>query len=257
MIDIIMSLPTILSAPLMTLLIASFGMGTYFLAYKLSAEYRTKETREATLTIFNVVGVLLSLFLSLTFADVMIELNSIENAIEKEATALSDIHNDLRRFDSDETKDMQELIVDYTQAIIDDDWPALADDGLGDQAGALLRKLEDSALKLHIDNEMQETLRSRIIADVDLLPDYRLSRLGAAFAKPPFYLVVVLFAYLFTMLRLALYPQSRAVVTIAALYVLLIGMIVFLIHAFSDPFHGATGVDPAPLEYLLEKLQER
>lgn len=92
---------------------------------------------------------------------------------------------------------------------------------------------------------------------VDLLPDYRLSRLGAALAKPPFYRVVVIFACLFTMLRLALYPQSRAVVTIAVLYALLIGMIVFLIHAFSDPFHGATGVDPAPIEYLLEKLQER
>ena len=66
------------------------------------------------------------LLLSLTFTEVVGELSVTENVIAREAVTIQDAHHNLRRFGQEETRDIQVLLCDYTQAVIDDDWPALA-----------------------------------------------------------------------------------------------------------------------------------
>ena len=76
----------------------------------------------------NWIGILVSLFLSLTFADVVLELNQIEASVEREAVLIEDMYGDLSRFDSDRARRSKTLLVDYTQAVISHDWTALAND---------------------------------------------------------------------------------------------------------------------------------
>jgi hypothetical protein len=256
MIDTVLSLPTSVAAPIVIFLTTTIGVSIYLASYRLFAKHQTAETAEATNSLFRVVGILLSLFLSLTFADVILEMNAIETAIEKEAVSLLDIHNDLRRFGDEETRDIQRVLVAYTRAILEDDWPALANDSLGERAGALLLQIEDAVIEIESTNFKQETLRDRIIADVDTVPDYRLSRLENALAKPPAFLIVVLFAFLVTMVCFSTHPPALVNVTLISLYATLVGMVIFLILAFSDPFQGSTSADPAPFEYVLERMEK-
>ena len=261
MINVLLSLPTILGLLVFVGLIAIIGLAAYLLSYKLISRYPPEEIheiRDATSGLFRVVGILVSLFLSLTFAEVVVELNAIEIAIEGEAVAIADIHQDLRRFGVEETRDIRALVIDYTQAVIDDDWPALADGRLGNRADALLVQLGDAVLRLEPNNRLQERLIPRIIADKDKIDDLRLSRLQQvqAISRPPFFLIVVFFGFLVTMVCFGVY-RPRGFIILVSLYTFLIGLTIYLILDYGDPLHGlqVPGVDTVAFEYVLEKMQ--
>jgi hypothetical protein len=40
-----------------------------------------------------------------------------------------------------------------------------------------------------------------------------------------------------------------------SLYTLLIGLVIYLILAYSDPLQGSTGVDPVSLEFILRQIR--
>lgn len=111
---------------------------------------------------------------------------------------------------------------------------------------------------LHLDaqNPIQEILRSRIIVDVDMITDFRLSRLQQALAKPPFFMIVVIFGFLVTMACFGLYKPQVVTVVLVTMYMFLLGLVIYLILAFSDPFQGMPGVDPSPFESVLEKMEK-
>lgn len=259
MIEAVLSLPAPVGALIAMGLTTAAGLATYLVSYVLVKRFRTEETneevREASINLFQVVGVLVSLLLSLTMADVLLELDAIERAIEAEAVAISDTYYDLQRFGAQETAGIQTLLIDYAEAVIDDDWPALEEDRLGERAGALLRRLSDAALTLEPANDRERTLRDRIIGQVDLISDYRLSRLQQALAKPPFFLIISLFAFLVTMAYFGLYRPAGVLIALVSLYTLLVGLVLYVTLAFSDPFEGVPGVNAAPLEAVLERMQ--
>jgi hypothetical protein len=255
LIEQLLYLPVFVGALLMMVITTLAGLVVYVLTYRLLAQSPQKETRRAANYLFRGMGILVSLFLSLTFADVMLELNQIEASIEREAIMIEDIHRDLARYDSDRARRAQVLLEDYLEAVIHKDWPALANDKLSEEARILFSRLEYEVLHLEDDTELQGILRSRIIADVDLVSDLRLSRLEQALAKPPLFLVVVIFGFLATMVCFGPHQPNKLTVTLVSLYTLLIGLVIYLILAYSDPFQGATGIDPTSLQYVLDQIR--
>ena len=231
------------------------GLTVYFVSYKLIKGYPTQEMKDVANNLFRVVGVLVSLFLSLTFADVMVDLNTIESAIERQAIGLLNVYYDLQRFGVEETRSLQVLLRDYAQTVIEEDWPALADDRLSKRGGVLGRQLEDAVLNLEATNSTQKTLQSRMLADVDKIFDYRLSLLQQTEEKPPFFMIVVVFGFLLTMVCFGFYPPSRTFIALMSLYTVLVGLSIFLILTLSDPFQGFPGMSPAPFEEVLEYMQ--
>jgi len=256
LIELLLHMPVLVGAALMMGITTLTGVFVYVLSYRLLARSQPKETRRAANYLFRVVGILVSLFLSLTFADVVLEMNQIESAIEREAIMTEDIYRDLSMYDSNRARRVQVLLVDYVRAIIDHDWPSLANDRLSEEARLLFTQLEYEVLHLEDDTEIQGILRSRIISDVDMLSDLRLSRLEQAFASPPLFLVVVIFGFLVTMVCFGSHEPNRLTVTLLSFYTLLIGLVIYLILAYSDPFQGATGIEPESLEFVLKQISQ-
>ena len=110
---------------------------------------------------------------------------------------------------------------------------------------------------LHLEDrtELQGILRSRIIADVDIVSDLRLSRLEQALAKPPLFLIVVMFGFLTSMVCFGPHQPSRVTLVLLSFYTLLVGLVVYVILAYSDPFQGAIGVEPTSLEFILRQIR--
>jgi hypothetical protein len=256
LIEQLLLLPTAAGAILLMVLTTAVGVPIYVISYRLLAKSQPKEVRRATNGLFRVIGILVSLFLSLTFADVVLELNQIEAAIEREAVMIVDIHRDLGRYDSDRARKAQALLVEYTQAVIKHDWPALANDRLSEEARTLLWQLEDEALHLETTTSVQQILRSRINSDVDQISDLRLTRLEQALAKPPLFLIVVIFGFLATMVCFGPHQPNRLTIVLLSLYTMLVGLVIYMILAFSDPFQGSTGIDPTAIEFVLEQIQQ-
>jgi hypothetical protein len=219
------------------------------------SEDAIKEIADVTGNLFRVVGWLFTLLLSLTFTEVVGELSVTENVIANEAVTIQDAHHNLRRFGQEETRDIQVLLCDYTQAVIDDDWPALADDELSKRADALLRQLGYAVLDLQPTGTAQETLQSRIIADIDRIAGFRQSRLQQAREKPSAVLIVVLFGFLITMVYFGIYQPRAALISLLSLYTVFVGVVIYLMLAMGDPFQGATFIDAGPLEYVLETMR--
>ena len=258
MIEDLLALPTIVGFIIVVGLTVTLGMTTYVVSYKLiAARYRTEEMKDAASSMFRVVGMLVSLFLSLSFADVLVELNTLQNSVQGEAGAIADTYIDLLQFGTEETEEIRALLTDYTQSVVDDDWPALSNDRLGKQTTALLRKLETAALNLEATTPIEEKMWTRIIANIDLISDFRLSRLQQALAQPPFFLIVVLFGFFVTMVCFGLHRPLGPVVVLVSLYVFFVGLVLYLILAFSDPFQGIPGVDTAPLDYTIDRMKNR
>ena len=189
MIEDLLALPPIVGFIVVVGLTVALGMTTYLVSYKLiSARYRTEDMKDAAGSMFRVVGMLVSLFLSLSFSDVLVELNKLQNSVQSEAGAIADTYIDLLQFGTEETDEIRELLLDYAESVVGDDWPALADDRLGERTTALLRQLETTALNLEATTPIEEKMWTRVIANIDLISDFRLSRLQQALAQPPFFL---------------------------------------------------------------------
>jgi hypothetical protein len=175
------------------------GFVVYISSYKLISKYKREDMKDSTSNLFRVVGMLVSLMLALAFSEVIIEMRTIRRAIQQETVALSDIFAVLKLYDPEITRDLQTIVIDYAQATIDDDWPALADDRLSQRVGDLKTQLAKGVLNLKTATPNQELMVSNITADIDALSDHRIIRLDAALAEPPVYVYVIIFGFLVTM----------------------------------------------------------
>jgi hypothetical protein len=199
MFKFILSLPTWIGCGFAMVLTTVLGLVVYIVSNKLIEKSKNVKLKDPVNSLFRLVGILVSLMLSLTFGEVIAEWKAIKNAIDREAVAISDTYINLKYFDSEGTRDIRAVLIDYAQAVIDDDWPAMANDRLGQRASALKRQFTEKIMKLKPTNSIQKEIRSGIIADIDTMSDYRLIRLNHSMAKPPVYVLVIIFGFLVSM----------------------------------------------------------
>ncbi|MGD8467420.1 MAG: DUF4239 domain-containing protein [Desulfobacterales bacterium] len=233
------------------------GFVVYISSYKLISKYKREDMKDSTSNLFRVVGMLVSLMLALAFSEVIIEMRTIRNAIQRETVALSDIFAVLKLYDPAATRDIRAIVVDYAQATIDDDWPALADDRLSQRVGDLKTQLAKGVLNLNPATPNQELLVSHILADIDALSDHRIIRLDAALAEPPVYVHVIIFGFLVTMACFGVYRPQAPLIVLVTIYTIFVGLVLYLVLALSDPFQGSFAVPSAPFEHLVETLQSK
>jgi hypothetical protein len=255
MIGFVISLPTWLGCLVTMSFTTVTGFVVYLASYKLISKYKLEGMKEPTNNLFRVVGMLVSLMLALAFSEVIVEMRTIRNAIQHETVAISDIYAVLKLFDVERTREIRTILIDYAQAVIDDDWPALADDRLSKRGGALKTQLAEGVLNLKPATPTQDKMLSYILADLDALSDYRVIRLDSALAKPPVYMYVIIFGFLVTMACFGVYRPQVPLVVLVSLYTVFVGLVLYLVLALSDPFQGSFGVASTPIEYLVETLQ--
>ena len=255
MIEFILSLPTWVGCSITMGSAALAGLVVYLAFHKLISRYKSQDIKEPTNNLFRVVGMLVSLMLALTFSEVMTEQRTIRNAVQRETVAISDIFEVLKLFDTERTREIRTNLINYSQAIIDDEWPTLADDRLSQRVGVLKMKLVVDVLNLKPANPTQKKLLSLIIADIDALSDYRVVRLDSALAKPPVYANVIIFGFLVTMAFFGAYRPQVPLVVLLSLYTVFVGLVLYLVLGLSDPFQGDLGIAPSEFEYLVETLQ--
>ena len=255
MIDFMLSLSTWVGSLFAMLFSTVCGLVVYLVSYKLIPKYSSDELKDPTSNLFRLVGLLVGLMLSLAFAEVVVELRAIENSIKREAVAVSDVYKDLQLYDVEETQEIRSLLISYTQSVIENDWPSLANDILSQRTTDLHKQIQEGVMGLEPIKETQKHLWSRIIADLDTVSDYRLYRLDSALAEPPVYIYVVFFGFLVTMACFGAYRPQISLVVLVSLYTVFVGLVLYLILALSDPFQGATSVSPSTFEYLLETFR--
>ncbi len=78
------------------------GLVVYAISYKFNEKYKKVELKDPITSLFRMVGILVSLMLSLAFGEVITEWQAIKNAINQESVAISDTYINLKYYDSEE-----------------------------------------------------------------------------------------------------------------------------------------------------------
>ena len=104
MIDFLLSLSTWAGCGVTMVSTAVLGLVVYVVSYKLITKYKSDDLKDPTGNLFRVVGMLVSLMLSLAFGDVIVELVQIRNAVEREVLAIADVYNGPELFDIERTQ---------------------------------------------------------------------------------------------------------------------------------------------------------
>ncbi len=254
MLNIFVELHPLLGLLLSMLVAVALGLAVYFGSHKLISRYQAGDTGPPA-SLFGVVGVLVGLMLSLSFAKVIGDIRSIETAIVREAAAILDISDDLNRYNDQDAQEIRRLLVQYTESVISDDWPALAHDQLGRKTTATKTEILDRLSALKPTTAAQERLISRIEDDIDVLSDYRMVRLDSSLSAPPTYVYVTFLGFLLTMACFGAYPPQLPLTVLVGLYAAFVGLVLFMIMALSDPFQGI-GVTPTTFEHILQTMNE-
>lgn len=250
----VLSIPVWIGAVIAMALTTACGLLIYALTHRFIARYQSYELKDPITSLFRMVGILVSLMLSLAFSEVISERKAIKKAIDREAVAISDIFATLQLYDDEGVREIQKILIDYTRAIVDDDWPAMADGHYGQKTSELKKMLVEKILSLKPVNSIQNEIRASILVDIDAVSDYRLIRLNHARSTPPVYVFVIIFGFLISMACFGAYRPQVPLIALVSLYTAFIGLVLYLVMSLSDPFHGSNIIDPTPFEHLVEVL---
>lgn len=255
MVEYILSLPDFLGGLIVVLFCTLSGLTVYFCSYKIIVKFQSSDLKDPASGLFRLVGILVSLVLSLAFGQVVVEWRDIQNAIKGEMVAINDISLELQNYETKEAQELHDILIDYSQAVIDDDWPALAHDQLGKQATKELLRLIEGANRLGTATSNQEGFKSNIQTEIDRVTDFRLTRLNNALAQPPVYAFVTILGFLIAMACFGVYRPQGPLIYLVTLYTSFVGIVLYLILTLSDPFQGIISIEPELHERLVEYLR--
>jgi hypothetical protein len=254
MLDFLLSLPTWSGCSLAMASMAIFGLVVHFVSSRLFAKFNSDNVKDAALSLFGVLAILVSLLLSLAFGDVISDLVQIRNAVEREVLAIKEAYIYSELYDIEKTSEIRALLVEYVQTVIEDDWPDLANDRLSPRTDKVHQQITNALINLVPNSPMQEKLHNHIMDEIDLMSDYRFMRFENALSAPPVYVLVIAFGLFIQMTCYGAYRSEAPVNLLVILYCLFVGLILYLILTLSDPFQGI-GVEPTNFKILIEKLR--
>jgi hypothetical protein len=173
-------------------LTCALGLLVYWLSNKLISSRGGGIAARVGSTLFPVMVVIIALMLSMAFDAVVKEMRDITNAVKLEAASISDVLESLEGFDSERADDARSALLDYTEGVVDGDWPALTDDELSPDATADFRRAVELVFDLEARVSAREERKRHILNDLDAISDARQARLHAALTQAPIYVFVIL-----------------------------------------------------------------
>ena len=199
------------------------------------------------------VGGIYAVLLAFVVYVVWGQFNEARSYLDREATALVDLHRTASGLPSSSRTAIQTGLRDYVDAVLRDEWPAMA---RGDEAtiDRIAELLEHVWLAIHACrpcNECQHTVYGEVLSRFNQLTDLRTSRLTAARARIPVAMTILLYTgavltvgsvYLLAFDELWLHALVTAALAGAIAHIL------FLIRDLDDAFAGDWQVARTPFE---------
>lgn len=233
-----------------TILIA---LAVYFSMRWVVADNFETETETLAGSVIFRVSALHGLILALVFAQELVDYNQLQSNIVREATAIADIYNDIRRYETEVDQTVQSALSDYVRVVIDEEWDALAQEQKLSARGWELREIVyETLLDLTPATPRQTALRSHMIAKIQLIAELRQERENNSLhSVSPLFWVAAICGIILVTVPYFIFSPSRLNLALLSVYGGFSGFVMFVIFAFSDPFNEPGALHPSAFERLL------
>lgn len=234
-------------------LVVLTALVSYAVARWTLRRYCDEETRDlAGAVMFRIAGVH-GLVLALVFAQDMLSVRDVSTGAAREATILSDIYHDAIRYDAVETVALQHHIARYGLLVVTTEWAQLAEmDRLSPEAWDEWESAYEILLSLEPASLRQDRLNEEMLKDVREISALRDAREDAAIGNDTSLFlwaaisgVALISAAFFT------FPATALNVGLIASFSAYIGMILYMVITFSNPFSSPGHASTAGFERFL------
>ncbi|TMQ04730.1 MAG: DUF4239 domain-containing protein [Deltaproteobacteria bacterium] len=206
------------------------------------------------------VGGIYAVLLAFVVYVVWGQFNEARGYLDREATALVDLHRTASALPSRSRVAIQDGLRAYVDAVLRDEWPAMAeqDELTIDRVGALLDHVWLAVHACRPVNDCQHTVYGEVLSRFNQLTDLRTSRLSAARARIPVAMTILLYTgALLTVgsVYLLVFDQFWLHAIVTAALAGAIAHILFLIRDLDDAFAGDWQIARSPFERALKHFE--
>lgn len=214
-----------------------------------------KENNEVAGFVYSMVGVVYAVLLAFVVVVVWQQYSDTENIVQQEAGRISNLLRDAQVFPDSRRNRLQERLVAYAKAIVEDEWNTMSNGRPSSIASEAYERLWQAYYEIQPQTEREKVFYHESISRLNELNGNRQFRLLSSQSGIPSALWVLLigggivsiaFTYLFGTKNA--WGQALIVASLAGL----IGFVLFLILSLDFPFTGDLRIEPEALQGVIQ-----
>lgn len=187
-----------------------------------------------------------ALILALVFAQEQVNVFDLRRTATEEAAAAADVFYDLDRYDAVANVPLRRALAEYVSVVIHEEWETLAHGELSQRAWILWDTVYRGILDLEPSNARQESLRSRMLDDIETISRSRDIRgADSASGVTGLFWMVVVFGVLIVVFLEFVVRGKRPNLLLLAAFLAYNAVIIYTILAMANPYSPPGAIGPA------------
>jgi hypothetical protein len=240
------------------------AVGGLVLVQRLFSTELRKQGNDVAGFIYAVLGVAYAVLLGLMLIAVWEKWNAAEDITTEEANDLAGIFWFAHALPPPEGRHIQELVRSYSEVVVEEEWPLMAQGKSSPEAWATLDELRAAILGLNPPKGTQQTgydqMRyNEMLEELHDLGNARRERLLVSEqGLPPILWIVLILGGVITICFTYLFGLENTLVHVlmVAALAMIISLSLFTVAALDYPFTGDIRIHPTPYENDLERFQK-
>ncbi|MCC8429016.1 DUF4239 domain-containing protein [Reyranella aquatilis] len=258
MIDWLYSLPETLILVACALIMAGAILAMPSLVHRLPGLQTSNENNDFVLRMQATLFTMTSLVLAFTLVEAEANFRKADALVSNEASQINRLDRLLNRYGDEQVTELRLNLLEYTKAIVDDEWPAMLRGERSDKVRLAFAPLSRGIFEIEPKPGREATIYAEILRSFDSIAESRDARLNAvSLSLPQPYWQVVLFAVLMLLFITSTMQRSAFRAYVLAAQMAVMGAFIGFVFIMDQPFKGQTAVDAKPLRQAIVLMENR
>ena len=219
-----------------------------------------KQHHEIASYFFLMIGTLYAVLIAFAIFVVWTQFQDAGVNLEREVNAVGDLSRMAAGLPEAQHKQIHEALLNYIHAVLDDEFPAMADGRESPRTWAAVQQLMDAYTSVSVSDGKDQVFMAESLRHLNELSNYRRARLFTSRGTVPQLLWYLLFGGGAILIAFTYFFGHESIAWQGAMTAALAGTLsfsLFLIVAYNGPFDGTTRVSSAPYQMELEHVTAR
>ena len=219
-----------------------------------------KQHHEIASYFFLMIGTLYAVLIAFAIFVVWTQFQDAGTNLEREVNAVGDLSRMADGLPEPQHTEIRNAVLEYMHAVIEDEFPAMAEGRESTRTWAAVRKLIDVYSSASISNTKEQVYTAESLKHLNDLSNYRRIRLFTSRGTVPTLLWYLLFGGGVVLIAFTYFFGHESVAWQAAMTAALAGTLSFslyLIVAYNGPYDGTTRITPDTYEIELQHVEAR